>query len=73
MCREYDYHPKHIYYLESEACTLETLILVTIVVIVLLSTTYCSTLKGDSCPEIGLTKSVRNITNLKTYFGKFFA
>ena len=66
MCREYDYHPNYIY-LESEACTLKTLILVAIVVIVLLSTTFCSTLKGDSCLEIGLTKSVRNVTNSKTF------
>ena len=45
MCREYDSNPDHIWY--SGACALETLWMVMIVVSVLLSTTNCSTWRGD--------------------------
>ena len=47
MCREYDSRPDHIWY--SGARALETLLMVMIVVIGVLSTTNCSsTWRGDS-------------------------
>ena len=46
ICSEYDSHRDHIWY--SGACALETVWMVMILVSVLLSTTHCSTWKGDS-------------------------
>ena len=69
MCREYDSHPDHIWY--SGACALETLLKVMIVVSVLLSTTNCSTWRGDSSGDHSYEVGDNKLTNSKPYLVGF--
>ena len=50
ICSKYDSHPDHIWY--SGARALETSLTVTIAVNVLLSTTNCSTWRGESSGDL---------------------